>query len=105
MTLAQLTKDLHEVSDWFSLGLHLGVPPAKLYDIKHDLTLRSTQELRTEMLSVWMKKSGASWPRVVTALMVIGREALAHKIALKYGKTVEILPISAYSSPLTFCLQ
>ena len=100
-----MTKDLHEVSDWFSLGLHLDIPPAKLYDIKHDLTLRSTQEFRTEMLSVWMKKSGASWPHVVTGLMIIGREALAHKIALKYGKTVEILPISAYSSSLTFCLQ
>ena len=84
-----MTKELHEVSDWFSLGLHLGVPPAKLYDIKHDLTLRSTQEFRTEMLSVWMRKSGASWPHVVTALMVIGRETLAHKIALKYGKTVD----------------
>ena len=61
VTLAQLTKELREVSDWFSLGLHLDIPPAELYDVKHDLTLRSTQEFRTEMLSVWMKKSGASW--------------------------------------------
>ena len=88
VTLVQLTKELREVSDWFSLGLHLYIPPAELYDIKHDLTLRSTQEFRTEMLSVWMKKPGASWAQVVTALMVIGRETLAHKIALKYGKTV-----------------
>ena len=39
------------------------------------------------MFAVWMKKlPEPSWPRVVKALIEIGRERLAHKIALKYGK-------------------
>ena len=82
-----LDLELQEVIEWFSLGLYLGIPPAKLYDIKHDNTLHSTQDFRTEMFSVWMRKlPEPSWPRVVKALMEIGRERLAHKIALKYGK-------------------
>ena len=87
--LKLLDQELQEVSDWFSLGLHLDIPKAKLDDIKLDPTLRSTQQLRTEMLSVWMQKlPGPSWCRVVKALMEIGKKKrLAHKIALKYGKT------------------
>ena len=86
--LKLLDQELQEVSDWFSLGLHLDIPKAKLDDIKLDPTLRSTQQLRTEMLSVWMQKlPGPSWCRVVKVLMEIGKKKLAHKIALKYGKT------------------
>ena len=82
-----LDQELQEVTDWFSLGLYLDIPLAELYCIKYDTILRSTQQFRTEMFSVWMRKHPEpSWPRVVKALMEIGREKLAHKIALKYGK-------------------
>ena len=85
----QLTNELQEVHEWFSLGLNLDVPPPELYDIKHDFTLRSTEEFRTEMLSVRMKKMPKlSWSLVVNGLMLIGRETLAQKIALKYGKSI-----------------
>ena len=88
VTVKLLDLELQEVSDWFGLGLHLDIPPPELYNIKHNITLRSTQEFRTEMFSVWMRKlPEPTWPRVVKALMEIGRERLAHKIALKYGKT------------------
>ena len=88
MTLKLLVLELHEVSDWFGLGLHLDIPPAELHSIKHNTTLHSTQEFRMEMFSVWMRKQPEpSWPRVVKALMEVGRESLAQKIALKYGKT------------------
>ena len=92
VTLAQLSKELWEVSDWFSLGLHLDIPPAEFYDIKHDLTLCNTGVQDRDAVSIYIymdeRKSGASWPRVVTILIVFGRETLAHKIALKFGKTV-----------------
>ena len=88
VTVKLLDLELQEVSDWFGLGLHLDIPPPELYNIKHNITLRSTQEFRIEMFSVWMRKlPEPTWPRVVKALMEIGRERLAHKIALKYGKT------------------
>ena len=83
-----LDMELQEVSDWFGLGIHLDIPPADLDNVKHNITLCSPQEFRTEMFSVWMRKlPEPSWSRVVKALMEIGRETLAHKIARKYGKT------------------
>ena len=97
VTVKLLDLELQEVSDWFGLGLHLDIPPPELYNIKHNITLRSPQEFRTEMFSVWMRKlPEPTWPRVVKALMEIGRERLAHKIALKYGK-ISLLYISISS--------
>ena len=82
-----LDQELQEVSDWFGLGLHLDIPPDELHCIKYEPTLRRIQDFRTEMFSAWIKKlPEPSWSRVVKALMEIGREKLARKIALKYGK-------------------
>ena len=101
VTVKLLDLELHEVSDWFGLGVHLDIPPPELYNIKHNITLHSPQEFRTEMFSVWMRKlPEPTWPRVVKALMEIGRERLAHKIALKYGKTA-LLYISMCSIYMT----
>ena len=82
-----LDQELQEVSDWFGLGLYLDIPAEELHTIKNEPTLRRIQDFRTEMFSVWMKKlPEPSWSRVVKALIQIGRERLARKIALKYGK-------------------
>ena len=82
-----LDQELQEVSDWFGLGLRLDIPAEELHTIKYEPALRRIQDFRTEMFSVWMKKlSEPSWSRVVKALMEIGRERLARKIALKYGE-------------------
>ena len=84
-----LDLELQEVCDWFRLGLHLDITSEKLCSIKNDLTLRSTTDFRTEMLLVWMKMlPGPSWSGVVKALMGIGRETLAHRIAHKYGMCI-----------------
>ena len=87
VTVKLLDQELQEVSDWYGLGLHLDIPPEELHTIKYEPTLRRIQDFRTEMFSVWTKKlPEPTWPRVVKALMEIGRERLARKIALKYGK-------------------
>ena len=89
VTLKLLDLELQGVSEWFRLGICLDIPPAKLYDIKHDSTLRCVQDFRTEMLSVWTRMlPGPSWSGVVKALMGVGRETLAHKIADKYGTCI-----------------
>ena len=96
VTLRLLNEELHEVFEWFILGLHLDLPPPDLHSIKHNPTLRSTEEFRTEMLSKWMTKlPKPSWIRVVKALMEIGRETLAQKISLKYGKATRLLFLCA----------
>ena len=87
VTVKLLDQELQEVSDWFGLGLHLDISPDELHTIKYEPTLRRIQDFRTEMFLAWMKKlPEPSWSRVVKALMEIGREKLARKIALKYGK-------------------
>ena len=97
VTVKLLDLELQEVSDWFALGLHLGIPPPELYNVKRNIALHSPQEFRTEMFSVWMKKQPEPrWLHVVKALMEIERERLAHKIALKYGK-IDLLYLSMCS--------
>ena len=89
VTLKLLDLELQEVSEWFRLGLCLDIPPPKLYDIKCDSALRCVQDFRTKMLSVWTRMlPGPSWSRVVKALMEVGRETLAHRIADKYGTCI-----------------
>ena len=107
-----LDQELQEVSDWFGLGLHLDIPPDELHCIKYEPTLRRIQDFRTEMFSAWMKKlPEPSWSRVVKALMEIGREKLARKIALKYGKNslLKVLYSSVcvpcHNIQRRFCLQ
>ena len=89
-----LSLELDEVTDWFSLGLYLNIPSAELHSIKYEPTLQRIKDRRREMLSIWMTKlPEPSWSRVVKALMCIGRESLAHKLALKYGKTSILLEV------------
>ena len=89
VTLKILDQELQGVSDWFRLGLNLDVPSEKIQEINHNPTFREIQQFRTEMFCEWMKRQlEPSWSHVVTALMKIGRESLAHKLALKYGTTI-----------------
>ena len=82
-----LNLELQEVFNWYLLGVYLDIPPQELDNIKYNPTLRIPQESRMEMFSVWMRKlPKPTWSHVVKPLMGIGRERLAHKIALKYGK-------------------
>ena len=86
--MKQLDLELHEVSEWYHLGLYVGLSAPELDSIKSDLTLRRPAEFRTKVLSTWTEKlPGPSWSCVVQAVADIGRESLAQKIALKYGKS------------------
>lgn len=89
VTLKVLDQELQGVCDWFRLGLNLDIPSEKLQEIDHNPTFREIQQFRMEMLCEWMKRQlEPSWSHVVTALMKIGRESLAHKLAFKYGMTI-----------------
>ena len=66
-----LDLELQKVSDWFGLGLHLDIPPPVLHNIKHNITLHSPHEFRTEIFSVWIKKQPASSVRWSTRVDVV----------------------------------
>ena len=83
--LKLLDLELKEVSDWYRLGIHLDIPTAELDPIRYETNI---QDCKWKMFSVWVKKLlEPSWSPIVKALVEIGRERLAHKIAKKYGKT------------------
>lgn len=88
LTLLELCMELQDISDWYGLGLHLGIQQRDLENIQHNDKLHSPLEFRREMLSVWMKKlPEPSWSRVVKALVEMGMERVASNIARKHGKT------------------
>ena len=75
--------ELSTVSQWYLLGIYLGLRPSTLDPINADY--KTTRECRTHMLIEWQRHVTPTWSAVVKALVGIGRERLASDIATKYG--------------------
>ena len=85
VTLKTLVSELHEVVDWFHLGVHLDIHDSELMKIKR--SYQEEDDRKTQALIFWMKQSlDQSWSAVVRALVGIRMYNLAHKIAIKYGE-------------------
>ena len=84
VAMKDLLTELHEVTDWFHLGVCLGVSESKLKEIRNDY--EDIEDRKREMLISWTKKEIATWPKIITALAEIGMHKLAIAIASKYGK-------------------
>ena len=81
--VCDLEGELHDVVDWISLGLRLGIKFPRLETIKADcLTL---VERRIQMFNEWQKKVTPTWSAVVQALDDIGMRRLASELAEKHG--------------------
>ena len=81
--LRDLVNELSTVSQWYLLGIYLGLRPSTLDAIKADNT--TVSECRTQMLIKWQRHVIPTWSAVVKALVGIGRERLASELATKYG--------------------
>ena len=82
-----LVEELYEVVGWFHLGLCLKVPDYRLQTIRQDHP-QDTEMCRAMMLSWWWNNTeDRKWAAIVRALAKTGRQVLARKIALKYGKS------------------
>ena len=92
VTLAQLASELQSVTNWFSLGLHFGLPPQKLHKLASEQL--SVQSTRIQMLDEWMKcDPQPTWSTVVSALTLTGELQLAKKIASKHGLCDECMHV------------
>ena len=83
-TSQQLFEDLNGITEWFQLGIELGIPGAELKDIgdRND----DVRGRRCEMLSSWLKTTPRpTWAAIVNALASIGSRILADKMTLKYS--------------------
>jgi len=82
--LKDLINELEEVTDWFLLGLCLGLFESQLEVIKQDH--KTNDERRREVLATWARQEKPTWSKVVCALMEMGdHQVLASQIAEKYG--------------------
>ena len=81
--LRDLVNGLKTVTQWYQLGIYLGLHPSALEAINRNYT--HIEECRTHMLIEWQKCVIPTWSAVVKALMGIGRERLASHLATKYG--------------------
>ena len=73
------------MSDWYSLGVALRVPPSKLKEIMQSAPQVGIQYWRIELLQYWLDSTpSASWSDIVTALEKIGHHTLSARLREKY---------------------
>ena len=82
MEVNVLCEELSAVSDWYRLGLKLGVPDYKLDEIQRN---HSSSRWKIETLKLWLQLNpNASWMSVVRALQRMEENTLAKMIRQKY---------------------
>ena len=81
--VCDLDSELHEVIDWISLGLHLGIKLPELKTIEENYP--TLQRRRIEMFEKWQKNVTPTWSAIVQALVKIGMRRLASELTQKHG--------------------
>ena len=81
-----LCNELTSISDWFTLGLNLGVQDHQLQEIRSNyLQVEGVGGCRQQSLILWLKHTPkASWRDVVGTLRRIGENTEAERIELQY---------------------
>ena len=86
LTLMEIENELSEVTgtDWYPLGVQLGLRPPTLREIQNCYPL-DTQQCRREMLDLWLRSTPeASWKSLAQAVQELDRyESLAKKLRRK----------------------
>ena len=86
--MKEILQELEEVTDWYYLGLCLGVEEPRLKAIRKDN--KGNENRKRAMLFAWSKLQVPTWRKVVRALLEMGERVLAEKIAKKYGKFIMV---------------
>ena len=80
-----LSDEISTVSDWYQLGIKLGVPDYKLDEIQRSYPTEGCGRWRVETLSLWLRRTpNSSWRSVVRALQQMGENTLVDRIQQKY---------------------
>ena len=91
LTVKQLVKAVASVSDWFTLGLYLGLEIAELNDIRTTHHLAGVNMLKAMMFDKWLKRClTASWDDVIDALIDLDEFTAADRV--RAGRPQNSLP-------------
>ena len=86
LTLTEVENELSEVTatDWYPLGVQLGLRPPTLREIQKNYP-HDTEQCRREMLDLWLRSTPqASWKSLAQAVQALGRyTSLAQKLRRK----------------------
>ena len=71
------------VSDWYMLGIQLGLSPSQLDNIHMTYPVHGVERLMAKMFDVWLTSPlDASWMKLITALRNIDQHSLAKEITI-----------------------
>jgi len=83
LDVQKLSNALEGVTNWYQLGIKLGILPAKLKRIEKDF--QGSDRQMTETLDTWLQQTpSASWSDVVSALQQMGENTVAESVHQKY---------------------
>ena len=85
LDIAALCNELSSISDWFTLGLNLGVQYHQLDQIRRNYSVEGCSGCRREAIVLWLRHiPTASWRDVVHALEKMEENTVAEVIRAKY---------------------
>jgi len=85
LSVPNISRELVSVSDWYLLGIKLGLQPHDLRKIQQSHPSANCERWKVEVIDLWLRNSlGSSWKDVVDAVNQMGEHAVARKIQLKY---------------------
>ena len=83
LDVPKLFSALRDISDWYQLGIILGILPAKLRKIEENY--RGNDRRKTETLDTWLQQTpNAPWSNVVSALQQMGENTVAKSVQQQY---------------------
>ena len=106
LCLLNFLKETANVTDWYMLGVYMGVPPKDLMYIEKQSSGQGSARCRTELFGVWMKRTpNASWELIAAALVELGETVLAEKVRTRYAVLVPSPLASSSSSTVRVVLD
>ena len=90
LQLKDVVVAVREVTEWYDLGLQLGLPD---YVLKEIAAHPNIEEHRRMMLSKWLEfDPSASWEKLAAALFTIGKKVSAENVRRQF---VGLLPVQS----------
>ena len=97
---------LIQTTEWYDLGLQLGIEDAELEEIQSN-NPKNIRTCRREMFRAWLRiTSSPSYQQLVEALLAVGEISEADRLSEKYGKTKTVCrKLESLKSPIADILM